>query len=128
VLLKKSFLLIVMVFVVFVVLRRERLFVRNPLGTITRDGVREDGAQVYINYSNDVLIENDTPPAYTLIAQHGQHVGTPERLQCVHWMVCLTDADVATLIDPMDVLVTEMSGKLVEFRDNKGHDVRVTLR
>jgi hypothetical protein len=127
-LLRKLFLLIVVVFIVLVVVYRQRIFLRDPLATLTRDGVQEMGAQIYINYSNDVLIENDIPPAYALVIQHGQHVGSPKRLQCIHWMACMTDADVATLAEPLNVLVTDMTGKLVQFTDPKGHDVRVTLR
>jgi hypothetical protein len=126
--LKKILLLVVIVFVVFVALRRQRLFLRDPLANVTRDGEREIGAQVYINYSNDVLVENDNPPAYTLVVQHAQHVGTPNRLTCVHWMVCMTDADAATLSTTMNALVTQMTGKLVEFSDAKGHVTQVKLR
>jgi hypothetical protein len=126
--LRKLFLVIVGVFIMFVVLYRQRIFLRDPLATLTRDGVLEMGTQIYINYSNDVLVENDEPPPYVLVIQHNQHVGTPKQLHCVHWMVCMTDADVATLITPLNVLVTDMTGKLVQYSDPKGHDVRVKLR
>jgi hypothetical protein len=125
---KKLLLLVVLVFIVVVVVRRQRLFLRDPLASVMRDGVKESGAQVYINYPNDVLIENDNAPAYVLIVQHGQHVGTPGRLPCLHWTACMIDADQATLVDPMKVQVGEMSGELVEFHDAAGHDVRVKLR
>jgi hypothetical protein len=125
---RKFLLLVVVVFAVFLFVCRQRLFLRDPLASVTRDGVKESGAQVFINYSNDVLIQNDNAPAYVTIVQHGQHVGTPALLKCVHWAACLTDADVATLIDPMAAQVVEMSGKLVEFHDAAGHDVKVSLR
>jgi hypothetical protein len=125
---KKFFLVLFIVFVVFVVVYRQRLFLRDPLASMTRDGVTETGAQVFLNYPNDVLVENDNPPKYVLIVQHGQHLGTPLRLTCVHWLACMTDADAATLSEPLAAQVNEMSGKLVEFRDAAGHDVRVTLR
>jgi hypothetical protein len=125
---KKFFLVLFIAFAVFVVVFRQRLFLRDPLASVTRDGVTETGAQIFINYPNDVLVENDNPPKYVLIVQHGQHLGTPLRLTCVHWLACMTDANVATLSEPIDAQVNEMSGKLVEFRDTAGHDVRVTLR
>jgi hypothetical protein len=125
---KKVLLLIVVVVAVFILVYRQRLFLRDPLANVTRDGVKESGAQIFINYSNDVLVENDNAPGYVLIVQHGQHIGAPLRLTCVHWMACMTDADAATLSQPMDAQVNEMSGKLVEFRDAAGHDTRVTLR
>jgi hypothetical protein len=125
---KKLLLLAIVMFVVFVFLYRQRLFLSDPLASMTRDGVKESGAQIFINYPNDVLVENDNPPKYVLIVQHGQHIGTPLRLTCVHWVACLTDSGVATLSDPLAAHVNTMSGKLVEFQDAAGHDVRVTLR
>ncbi len=125
---KKFLLLVIVVFAVFLFVCRQRLFLRDPLASVLRDGVKEDGVQVFINYSNDVLIENDRSPAYVTVVQHGQHVGTPAQLKCVHWAACLTDADVATLTDAIPAQVGEMSGKLVEFRDDKGRDVKVKLR
>jgi hypothetical protein len=126
--LKKYLVLVIFVLAVFLYLCRQRVFLRDPLASVTRDGVKESGAMVFINYTNDVLIENDNPPAYVTIVQHGQHIGTPAELKCIHWAACLTDADVATLIERMAAQVNEMSGKLVQFRDDKGHDVKVTLR
>jgi len=125
---KKLLLLVIVVFAVFVFLFRQRLFLRDPLASLTRDGVKESGAQIFINYPSDVLVENDNAPMYVLIVQHGQHIGAPRQLKCVHWVACLTDADVAMLSEPLAAQVNEMSGKLVEFRDAAGHDVRVTLR
>ena len=54
--------LVIAVIAVFVAYNRNRLFVRDPLGSVTRNGAKEAGAQVYINFSNDALIENDNPP------------------------------------------------------------------
>ncbi len=125
---KKFVILVAVVMVALIVVWRQRLFVRDPLGGVVRDGVKEAGAQVYINYSNDVLVENDNDPAYLLVVQHGQHVGTPVRLKCVHWMACLSEADMTPLVQTMDVTVNEMSSKLVEFTDKAGHVERVTLR
>jgi hypothetical protein len=127
--LKKLFLLIFVVFIVFVLIDRQRIFLRDPLGSVTRDGVKEDGAQVYINYTNEVLLQNENPPAYMTLVQAAGHMGTPGALKCIHWMACLTDADVATLIDPQaNAQPAQMNGKLVEFRDAQGRDVKVTLR
>jgi hypothetical protein len=53
---KKLFVLLALGFAVFVWVYRERLFLRDPLGVVERDGVKEDGARVFINYSNDVLM------------------------------------------------------------------------
>ncbi len=126
---KKLIALLALVAIVFAVYNRERLFVRDPLGSVTRDGVKEQGAQVFINYSNDVLIENDNPPMYVTLVQHGQPVGTPAKLGCIHYVVCMTDADVATLIAPeAGAAVTSMTDKAVEFRDASGRATLVKLR
>ena len=125
---KRWILLAVLVFVVFVVVERQRLFLRDPLAKVTRDAVIENNMRVYINYSNDVLLEHTEAPVTLTIVQHGQNLGTPRMLRCIRWMACMTDGDPAGLVETMQGTVGEMSGKLVEFKDDKGRDVRVTLR
>ena len=125
---KKLFVLLFVIFAVFVILNRERLFVRDPLGVVTRDGVKEDGAQVFINYSNDVLVENDRTPSYVLVIEHGDHAGTPQQIGCMHWMACLTDAYPATLLSggaKVDVVKMDAAG--VQAKQGKQQLV-VTLR
>ena len=126
---RRLIVLLVLVFIVFLVYNRQRVYIRDPLGAMTRDGVKEPGAQVFINYSNDVLLENDHAPMYVTLVQHDQPVGTPARIWCVHFVVCLTNADVATLImaDP-GAAVQSMSNRTVEFRDANGRQAVVTLR
>jgi hypothetical protein len=127
--LRKLIALLVLVAIAFLVYNRQRLFVRDPLGSVTRDGVKERGAQVFINYSNDVLLENDNAPMYVTLVQRGQPVGTPAKLGCIHYVVCMTDANVGTLIaaDPR-AGVKSMSSKAVEYSDASGRDVVVKLR
>ena len=125
---KKLILLAVVVLAVFVVVERQRLFLRDPLAKVTRDNVIEDNMRVYINYSNDVLLEHTEAPVTLTIVQHGQHLGIPRVLRCIRWMACMTDGAQAGLIEAMAGPVGEMSGKLVEFKDDNGRDVRVTLR
>ena len=126
---RKFILLLVVVAVVFVVWNRQRLYVRDPLGSVVRDGVKEAGAQVLINYSNDVLVQNYNAPMYVLLVQHGNRVGTPAEMHCVAYVSCLMDADEPTFISTEEgAKVSEMTGKVVEYRDAKGRDVVVTLR
>jgi len=126
---KKIILLLVVVAVVFVVWSRQRLYVRDPLGSVMRDGVKEAGAQVLINYSNDVLVQNYNAPMYVLLVQHGNRVGTPAEMHCVAYVACLMDADEPAFISTEEgAKVSEMTGKVVEYRDAKGRDVVVTLR
>jgi hypothetical protein len=120
-------LLLVVLAVVFVVWNRQRLYVRDPLGSVVRDGVKEQGAQVLINYSNDVLLQNYNAPMYVTLVQHGDRVGTPRTLHCVAYVMCLLDADVPSFIATDEGAKVTMSGKVVEYRDANGRDTVVML-
>jgi hypothetical protein len=127
--LRKFILLLVVVAVVFVVWSRQRLYVRDPLGSVVRDGVKEQGAQVLINYSNDVLLQNYNAPMYVLLVQHGDRIGTPAEMHCVAYVACLMEADQPTFASTEDgAKELVMTGKTVEYRDGKGRDTVVTLR
>jgi hypothetical protein len=105
------------------------LYVRDPLGSVVRDGVKEQGAQVLINYSNDVLLQNYNAPMYVTLIQQGNRVGTPAVLHCVAYAACLLDADVPEFLFTDEAAkVTTMTGKVVEYRDGKGRNTVVTLR
>ena len=126
---RKFILLLVLVAVVFLAWNRQRVYVRDPLGSVARDGVKETGAQVYINASNDVLLTNYNPPMYVSLVQHGERVGTPAEIHCVAYVACLLDADVATLLQGSEgAKPTSMTSKSVEFRDGEGRAVVVGLR
>jgi len=129
---KKIILLLVLLFIIFVAYNRQRLYLRDPFGGVTRGtqetGNKEKGAQVFINYSNDVLVENDNAPAYLLVVQRDNHIGTPVQLKCIHWLVCLADADPVPLLLPLQGAVVEtMTNKLVTYRTRKEF-VAIALR
>lgn len=124
---KKLIALLVLALIVFVIVERHRVFVRDVLAGVQRDGAKVDGEQVFININNDVLLENDNPPMLLFMAQKGQPLGTPTKLRCIHWLACLTDADVATTM-PLGGSTPVMSAKTVTFRDRDGHHWVVTLR
>ena len=124
---KKLIALLVILLVVFVVVERKRVFVRDPLASVTRAGDKVPGQQVYINFYNDVLLENDNPPMLVMIVEKGQPVGVPTKLRCIHWLACLTDADNATAI-PLNATVQSMSNKVVRFRDENNQQWVVALR
>lgn len=124
---KKLIALLVILLVVFVVVERKRVFVRDPLASVTRAGEKVSGEQVYINYYNDVLLENDNPPMLVMVVEKGQPVGVPTKLRCIHWVACLTDADAASAL-PLNATVQSMSGKEVRFRDESAREWVVTLR
>ena len=98
--------------------------------------MKQSGVQVFINYSNDVLVERDGEPGgyRTLVEGWSRMPGTPMTLRCLRWMACLTDADHATTY-PMDWRgkgsyepdVT-MSNQEVAYRDGDGAAMRLVLR
>ena len=132
----KTFLLLVFVaFMAFVLINRERVFVRDPLATVYLNSTKQSGFQVYINYSNDVLIERDAQPTGfgVLVQRWNLTPATPAGLQCIHWMACMTDADHATTL-PLDdagpkyAPKTSMSSREVSFTEPSGDVMRITLR
>ena len=126
---KKWIALGLIVLVVFVAYNRNRLYVRDPLGSVMHNGAKEAGAQVYINFPNDVLIANENSPSYTLIVQHDNHAGSPIELRCIHWLVCMTDADAATMVQPPPpIAVEQMTNRSIRFMDGDKRETVVTLR
>jgi len=126
--LKKWIALAVVVIITLAAYNRNRLYVRDPLGSVTRSGTKEPGAQVFINFSNDVLLENDNAPAYILLLQHNNHAGSPVELHCLHWLLCLTDADTATFMQPPpSIAIEDMTSKSIRFIDSDKRETVVAL-
>ena len=137
---KKLLLVAFLVILTLVLTHRYRVFVRDPLATVYRsssangaDAVKQPGVHVYINYSNDVLLMKEGSGAYTLLIQHSNRIpGYPTKLQCIHWMACLTDADQAATVpleagsqyDPK----VKMDDRTITFADPRGAVTRVELR
>ncbi|MGD0889770.1 MAG: hypothetical protein ABR889_11015 [Acidobacteriaceae bacterium] len=105
-----------------------------------KDG-KQSGVQVFVNASGDVLLWQDAEPgAYRILVQGWNKApGTPVRLTCLRWMVCLTDADHPTTL-PIDWIGNSgrgkgkydphvsMTGREVSFVNGDGATVRVELR
>lgn len=123
---RKLIALLVLLGIIYLAWNRQRVFVRDPLAAVTRDSVKLSGEQVFINFSNDVLLENDNPPMHVLLVQHGQPIGVPSKLHCLHWVACITDADTASVL-PLGRNAESMNGKTVSFRDNQEQHWVVTL-
>ena len=137
---KKLLLLAFVILMGLILLNRQRVFVRDPLASVYRaagtDGsgsVEQTGVQVYINYSNDILLVKEGQGGYNLLVQHWNMMpGTPVERKCIRWMACLTDADHASLLpveagadyDPQVL----MGDREATFVDTKGGRVRVQLR
>ena len=136
---KKFLALVTLVLIVFVVLHRQRIFLRDPLATVTRDGVRVSGVTVMINYSNDVLLQDASAGKHRLylVQNWNKQAEFPTAsLTCVQGLACMTDADQATATAivpgsrgrrPAWEGVT-MTNRRVEFVDEDGALVQVVLR
>ena len=131
--------LMVLALVAFVVVYRQRIFLWDPLATVERDGVKQGGVRVMINYSNDVLVEDkstDTPRLY--LVQHWNSIAeyATGPLKCIQFLACMTDADQAAgeIFTPggrggrTPVAGVTMTNRRVEFVDEKGALVVVSLR
>ena len=131
---KRLLTLIVLAVAVFVVVYRERLFLRDPLATVRRNGVKLGGVMAMINYSNDVLLDDASSGTRRLyLVQHGNDAaGVPTvLLKCIYGVACMTDADhatVALLSSPRHINPMTMTDKEVNFVDEDGVPVQVTLR
>jgi hypothetical protein len=133
---KTILLVIFIVLLAAIVINRQRVYVRDPLATVYRNDVKQSGVQVFINYSNDVLLEQDAEPgAYrTLIQNWNKTPGSPVILKCIRWMACLADADHASTL-PMEWTGkgkydprVAMTNREVSFVDGDGSTMRVQLR
>ena len=116
---------------VFVAVFRQRIFLRDPVGKVQRNGVAQDGARVYINYSNDVLVEDSASHEFVLVQGWSSLPGAPQHLFCFTGLMCWTDADRATVF-PLEGVGGRtravMSAKEVTFLDGSGAAARVELR
>lgn len=116
---------------IFVAVFRQRIFVRDPLGKVERNGVAQGGERLYINYSNDVLLEDSEKHTFVLVQGWSGVPGVPQHLFCFTGLLCWTDADRATVFPVEGVggrTRAVMTAKEVTFADESGAGVRVTLR
>jgi len=136
---KKILALVVLVIVVFVVVNRQRVFLWDPLASVTRDGVKVSGVRTMINYSNDVLLQDGSGGRRRIyLVQNWNKVAEVPTapLKCLQLLGCLTDADQASSSAiaigargrRAPIAGVTMSNKRVEFVDEDGALVEVTLR
>jgi hypothetical protein len=136
---KKFLALLTLLLVVFVVIYRQRIFLWDPIATVTRDGVKQGGVRVMINYSNDVLVDDKSTDTRRLyLVQHWNQVAeySTGPLKCIQFLACMTDAEHATGEKvtpgarggraPFDGVT--MTNKQVEFLDESGALVSISLR
>jgi hypothetical protein len=129
--LKRILIVGTLLLVVFIAVFRQRIFVRDPLGKVERSGSAQDGTRLYINYSNDVLVEDSARHQFVLVQGWNALPGVPQHLFCLTGMVCWTDADRAAVFPVEGVggrTRAVMSAKEVTFVNESGAKVRVGLR
>jgi hypothetical protein len=136
---RKLIALLVLALIVFLVVFRQRIFVRDVLSSVTRDGAPVSGVQVYINYANDVLLQDDSAGKkriYMVQNWHQVAEAPTVPLNCIQWVACMSDADHATG-DPIPVGRRRgrdafhgvlMTPREVDFVDEDGALVQVMLR
>jgi hypothetical protein len=129
---KRILFVVFLVVMTFIWVNRQRVYVRDPLATVYKNDVKQSGVQVFINNSNDVLMEQD---ATRILVQGWNKIpATPGVLTCIRWMACMADADHPAILpiewsgkgkyDPR----VAMTSREVSFVDGDGATVRVVLR
>ena len=67
---KTTLTVLAVLFLVALIYYRQRIYVRDPIASVYRNDVKQAGVEAFINYSNDVLLEQDAPPApYRILIQ-----------------------------------------------------------
>ena len=117
---KKLILILALILIVFIAIERNRLYIRDPFATVLVDGEKQSGTQVFINFQNDVFLENDNPPAFIKVIQHNSHIGSPKEMHGMHWVVMLAEADVVPLLQPdTNAVIDSMTAKQVVFHQGR---------
>ena len=135
---KKILLLLTIALVVFVAVYRQRIFLRDPIATVTRDGLKQGNVKVMINYSNDVLMDDGSTDSRRIyLVQHWNQVAQYSMgpLKCFSGLACFTDGEHASgekvtplaRAKPSQAGVT-MTNRRVQFVDETGALVAVGLR
>jgi hypothetical protein len=124
----------ILVLSAILVVFRQRLFVRDPVAKVERNGMRQAGFRIYLNYYNDILIEDPAHDLrYLVQARNGVPMvpGVPLHLRCLRGLACLTEVNYAPTYPlagrgytPMVV----MTNAYITFLDGEGASMRVALR
>jgi hypothetical protein len=125
---KKLLALLTALLVVGAFVYHQRLFLRDPLGKLYVDGAQVRDAEIFINYSNDVLIlRADADP---LLIQNWDHTpGNIKVLPCLRWTACLTEADQAPKFPlPIQPDQVTMTNREIAFPNEQGKPTRIVLR
>jgi hypothetical protein len=127
---RRIVLLVTVFLVAFIAINRQRIYLRDPLGKVYRNEVKQDGAWVFINYSNDVLVESsEFPHAPQFLVQNWDKLpGVPMEMKCLLNMACLAEKDRQPMQSWHGARTATMTNREVSFVDGDDTRVWVTLR
>lgn len=131
---RKLLVLLFLLLIGFIVFNRQRIYLRDPLASVTLAGHAVSGVKVMINYSNDVLLDDASVPTERrlyLVQHWNQKLETPTApLKCLYGLACLLDQDhaTATILHQGTADAVTMSNTRVSFVDDDGANEIVTLR
>ncbi len=125
---RKFILLVVVALIALAIIYHQRLFLRDPLGKVERNGVSVPDARVFINYSNDVLVQEDSGRHMFVVQNYNRLPGSPSGLTCIQGMLCVTPSDQAVPGTTDSGHQADMSDREVSFTDELGSRVHVQIR
>jgi hypothetical protein len=131
---KKIVIFGLIVVIAVLVVFRQRLFLRDPLASVERNGTKLADVRVYLNFYNDIVVEDLTKKEHYLVqgkAGVPMVPGIPLHLQCVQALACLTETDFAPVValgGKGYAPSVEMTNAYVSYVDGDGASMRVALR
>ena len=125
---RKLILLIIVAIIALAVVYHDRLFLRDPLGKVERNGAPVADARVFINYSNDILVQEDGGRQMFVVQSYNKLPGSPAGLTCIQGMLCVTPSDQAVPGAASPGKEATMSDREVSFTDDLGSRVHVQIR
>jgi hypothetical protein len=95
---KKLLLTLTLGLVAFVLVERQRVYVWDPLATVTRDGVKQEHVRAMINFSNDIFLEDaSAAPARMYVVQRWNMAAVRPAASgfegCIQYLACWMSAD-----------------------------------
>jgi thiazole synthase ThiGH ThiG subunit len=127
---KRILILLTLVLVCFIAINRQRIYLRDPLATVYRNDIKQEGVHVFINYTNDVLVQTGSFTRVTsyVVQNWNATPGTPIELKCVQELACLAQDDHVPVLPIAGVSAATMTNREISFTDETKATIRITLR
>ena len=127
---RRVLLLLTLLLVAFIAINRQRIYLRDPLASVERDAVQVKGARVFINYSNDILVQTGswTRMEQFVVQGWNREAGVPAVMRCVQGMACLAETDRVPIVETLSVGEAAMSSREVSFNEQDRTTISVRLR